>query len=349
MDWIKRNLLFVIGSAVSLILMGLAGYYLYTAMNRNSAAFNKLGEQYAELDRLNKQNPHPGADKVDNIKAAKDQEAATRAFIAKSTNAFAPIAAIPSPEELGGQKLDEQKFSASLHKTLDQLRKGAANAGVQLTTNFCFSFTAENFLIQYEKSGLHPLSAQLGEVKVMCDILFAARINALDSIRREKVSREDREAKQTTDYLDFGTKTNEIATVTPYEISIRCFSSELADILAGFANSPHCLIVRALNVDPAVAGSTGGAGMGAGFGSEPAPTMPGAFVPSGAAPGMVGRPGFGFPGVPGVPLAPGAFPPQPAPAAPGVAAPKGGLPTLLDEKQLKVTLLIDVVKFLPKK
>ena len=57
MSWIKRNLGFVIGSFVALVLMGLAGWYLYSKWNLNNSIVGQLDEQYAELDRLNKLNP----------------------------------------------------------------------------------------------------------------------------------------------------------------------------------------------------------------------------------------------------------------------------------------------------
>jgi len=74
MDWIKRNLYFLIGSLVALALMGLAGWYLYSKWQLNNTILGSLDEQYATLRRLYEQKPHPGSDKVDNIKAAKDQQ-----------------------------------------------------------------------------------------------------------------------------------------------------------------------------------------------------------------------------------------------------------------------------------
>ena len=35
MDWIKRNLMFVIGGVITLVLMGLAGWYCYSGWNNN--------------------------------------------------------------------------------------------------------------------------------------------------------------------------------------------------------------------------------------------------------------------------------------------------------------------------
>ena len=53
MDWIKRNLYFVIGSVVALLLLGAAGWYFYSSWKADSEALTKLHEQYANLKRLN--------------------------------------------------------------------------------------------------------------------------------------------------------------------------------------------------------------------------------------------------------------------------------------------------------
>lgn len=335
MDWIKRNLLFVIGGAMALVLMGLAGYYLYTGMGKNDAALEKLNAEYATLKALNTQNPHPGDEKTDNIKAAKDQDKEARAFITdRATMVFKPVPPIPD-----AANLDNAMFAGALRRTIDQMRREATGRGVQVATNYYFSFTAERDRIMFDKAGLVPLSVQLGEVKAICDVLFAARVNALDNIRREKVSLHDVEAQQSTDYLDKVTVTNDVALVSPYEVSIRCFSSEIAAILAGFASSPNGLIVRAINVEPAVL--AGGGELGVPGGGEPMFVPPPAYQP----PPPMRRP-FGEDERYGR-MPPGM--PPPVAYAPAVPAGRGGLPTLLDEKQLKVTLLIEVVKFTVKK
>ena len=99
---------------------------------------------------------------------------------------------------------------------------------------------------------LEPLSVQLGEVKAICDVLFQAKINSLDNIRRERVSDDDLKGPQ-TDYLSEKSVTNELAVLSPYEVSFRCFSSELAAVLAGFASSPCGLMVKTINVESAPA------------------------------------------------------------------------------------------------
>src|SRR5437899_4693138 len=128
MDWIKRNLYFVIGSAVALLLMGLAGFYLYSKWNLNNEIVKQLDEQYAKLDGLNKQKPHPGEPgKIDNIEEAKNQQKQLRATIGKTKPYFQRIAPIPDVP-----KLADADFSRALSRAIDQLQKDAASASVSL-------------------------------------------------------------------------------------------------------------------------------------------------------------------------------------------------------------------------
>lgn len=339
MDWIKRNLAFVIVGVLALVLLGGAGWYLYRGVSRNAAALEALNQEYATLERLNRQNPHPGNDKIDNIAAARAQEQEVRAFSQKMQQVFRPIPPIPPTANL-----NNAAFAEGLRRTLDRLQRDARDAGVQLPERYDFSFTAIRPLLVFDTAGLAPLAQQVGEVKAICDVLFAAKINALDNIRRVRVASHDREAQQFTDYTDRTPVTNDVAVLTPYEVTIRCFSSELSAVLAGFATSRSGMIVKAINVEPALATGLGtdpmllGTDLGQPMVPRPVPGMPGE-VGGGFRPGMPGMPGaFGQPQP--------TVTPTPTPAPGGL---RGGLPVLLDEKQFKATLLIEVVRLNPAK
>jgi hypothetical protein len=60
MAWIKRNLFFVIVSVVAVMLMGMAGWYLYSKWTLNNSFLDQLNEQYTQLKALNDQKPNPG-------------------------------------------------------------------------------------------------------------------------------------------------------------------------------------------------------------------------------------------------------------------------------------------------
>ena len=72
----------------------------------------------------------------------------------------------------------------------------------------------------------------------------------LDGIQRVRVSDDDTAGPQ-ADYLGEVSVTNNLAVLTPYAITFRSFSPELAKVLAGFAASPNGLIVKAINIGPA--------------------------------------------------------------------------------------------------
>ena len=76
-------------------------------------------------------------------------------------------------------------------------------------------------------------------------------------------------AGNATDYLGDKSVTNELAILTPYEITFRSFSPELASVLSGFANSPDGLVAKTINVEQATA-----AGPGEGPGAAGTPTAP---------------------------------------------------------------------------
>jgi hypothetical protein len=353
MDWIKRNLYFLIGSAVAVALMGLAGWYMYSKWELNNSILGQLDEQYAKLKELNAQNPHPGSGEVDNIKAAKEERDQLRAFIEKARSYFQRIPSIPAPES---GKVTSQEFSSALDRTIDHLQHDAGKANVTLPPKsgtdqqpYSFSFDWQKHNVTFAPGSLDPLSVQLGEIKAICDVLFEARINDLDYIRRERVSDDDQKGPQ-TDYVSEKSTTNELAVLSPYELGFRCFSGELSAVLAGFARSPYALLVKNINVELAPATTT---------------TTPDQTTPAPATP--VPMPEYRPPMPTGIPQAErssaadafarryglGSRMPAPAPQPAPVYVPprttpsRGGLPTALDEKQLKITMTVLVVKLTP--
>jgi hypothetical protein len=299
MAWIKRNLFFVIGGILAIGLLGAAGFYNIQGWNHNSAAFNQLNEIYGTLRDLASKKPSAGNERVNNIEAAKAQDQQLQDWIRQAGNYFKPIAPVPVPVK---GVVTSEEFSAALRRMIDQLQHEAENASVVLPPQYDFSFKAQRDLVRFAPGSLDPLAGQLGEVKTIAEILFAAGVNALDGIQRVRVSEDDSNGPQ-ADYLNDQSITNNLTVLTPYEITFRSFSPEIGVVLAGFASSPHGFIVKGINVQLA----------GAGAEMSPNPRAP--------AP------------LPGAPLAPG----------------RGGLQVMLNEQLLRVTLVVEVVKLLPKR
>ena len=319
MSWIKRNLFFLIGSLVAVGLMAGAGFYLFQKTQYNNKAKEDLNNQYAELKRLYNLKPHPGNDEVDNIKEANKQQEQLRELLGRASKRFESIQAIPSKPKVTGED-----FTALLRQTIDQLQKDAAQASVTLPPKYDFTFQAIKPRVNFAPGSLPLLAAQLGEVKAVCDILFRAKINALENLRRERVSSDDDPSAAAADYLEQKSNTNELAVLVPYEISFRCFSSELAAVLDGFRQSPHGFIVKTVRVEAAPALAAAG------------PSAAGMADP-GSRPDTITR-RYGLEGVPSPGTTPGV----------GVATSRGGLPIVINEKLLRVSLLVNVVKLLPK-
>jgi len=312
MAWIKRNLFFVVGGGLALLLLGGAGYYIYAGMTRNSAAFDKLNEIYGTLQNLAQQKPAPGNEKVNNTQIAKEQEQQVRDWVKQAGDSFKPIPAIPD-----AGTVTSEAFAAALRVTVDHLQHEADSAGVLLPPKYDFSFAAQRPLMKFANGSLQPLATQLGEVKTLCEILFATRINSLDSIQRVRVSDDDATGPQ-SDYLDEHPITNDLAILTPYVITFRGFTPELARVLTGLATASNAFIVKSINVQPAGASAA----------------LPTDAMPAGPA------------GMPPMLRMPGEYAPPPAAVQP--VSSKGGLPILLKEQLLRITLEVEFVKLLPK-
>jgi hypothetical protein len=322
MAWIKRNLFFFIAGVLALGLIGAGGWYFYTAYSTEGQTAGKINEDYDTLRQLNQENPQPGkpGGPIDNVAAAKEQQATLRGWIASTSNYFKPV---PHLANL-------QTFPTELDNSIAQLQREAREDGVILPTGYYFTFQAQKTMLAIPQNVLPQLAARLAEIKVICGLLFDARINSLESIRREALSNDDTNGP---DYLAAGqaTVSTPLAEMTPYEITFNCFSGELASVLGNFASSPYGLVVKSMQIEPADLG--GG--------------MPGAM------PGAMGNPnpyqnpyGGGAPPAMGGHFNPGGYPP-PGPPQRAVPAPPpaNGKPVkFLPENRLRIILMVEVVK-----
>ena len=316
MAWIKRNLWLVISGVIALGLLGLGGFYLYTAIEKNAAVDGEINQTKTDIDRLLNAEITPNAQ---NLKEAKEQSARLAAFIAEAQKLFPPTP--PSGP------LDPLSFKTLLRTTVSDLQKQAANAGITLaSTNYLFTFDAQWAATTFAQESLRPLSERLHEVQFISDVLFKARINRLVSMRRATVLGERLQsggagALSAADiYINAAARNNPDTGMMlwPYEVTFVCFTPELAAVLEGLQTAQYGFVVKSPVIEPVLeaAGPAGG------------PVRP--------------KPG----GDPLRPPGPRVRPPgvAPAAAAPGVPA---GLVNMVNEKQLRVTLHIEVIKSLP--
>jgi hypothetical protein len=304
MPWIKRNLAVVISAAAALGLIGFGVWYLMGAMEKNKTMDDEIGSLTNEINNLSTAQFYPSAS---NITIAQTELKRVNDFVGQAKKFF-PAAAVPAAP------LDNQTFAPLLHNTIDELAKQAIASGIRVESNYHFSFESEWLPVSFPPASLQPLSERLAEVKQLASILFAAKVNRLEAIRRARVTDEVPGPTAAADYVNDlpYTSAETGMTMWPYEVVFQSFSPELATVLESIARMPEAYVVRSVVVNPAESLPQAGAGQ----------PPPGAPPPGGQFPGR----GRGVPGRPG-----------PAAAAPAIE-------TILNERLLRVVLRVEVIK-----
>jgi len=343
MEWIKRNLLFVIGAAVALVMMAGAGFFLYTQIQENDTVDRTLNDQIAELRRIQEMDPHPGTPELDNVGEIKKDEQRIKQFANQAKADFVSIPPYPSQ--------DERTFKQMLESVINELERGAVNSAVAYPEGFSFGFTVPRRGRQFAPGSVDIWVYQLAEIKALFNVLFQAKINRIDTMQRVPLARDDQnQSLGANDYVQLLPQTNNMIIRTPYQLSFYGFSGQLASVLEGMVRSSNCFIIKNITVQQAP-------DMGPAF-EIPVPGAPPtqfgaspAFQPQQREPSaeaqMRSRYGLNRSGT--RPMT------APAPVTPlfmpGVArAPTNTPPTtLFSEKLLRITLLLDVVRLKPTK
>ena len=166
----------------------------------------------------------------------------------------------------------KDEFASSLRRTMDELENAARTSSVLLPPVVQLFLRGGTVADHLRPRQPRAPSARLGEVKALCSVLYEAKVNSLDNLRRERVSGDDLRGPQ-SDFLESSSITNSLAVLTPYEVTFHCFSTELASVLAGFARDPHGFVIKAMNVEPGAlqASADSGAPGYPGHGGAPAP------------------------------------------------------------------------------
>ena len=244
-----------------------------------------------------------------NIAAVRGEQKKVKAMIGQMQQFFTPI-----PVE----KVTGMGFRTLLEKTVSYLQKRAESSSVKLPSKtYEFSFHAQMDKVSFAPGSFPALPEQLAEIKALSEILFEAKINKLINLRRARVSTDD--PPGSIDYHEYkGDKNTQVGTVSSfYDASFQCFSPELAGVLESFSKSSHGFIVKTVTVDGTLVADP--------LATPQAPVAP----PAGVVPLV--RPGTR---------------PDARPVAAG-GRPKEEARTVLNEKLLKVILLVELIKPAP--
>ena len=308
MVWIKRNLILVISGGVALLLLGLGGFYLYSAIQKNQQIDTDIGSTKEEIKRLFEKPVTPTAE---NLKLAKQEGLKLGAFVAEAKRLFPGT---PAPAE----PLTSPSFKSLLANTISELHRQAATVPTRLDSNqvglYYFTFEAQRQPLSLPPESFRPLYDRLNEVQFIAQVLFKSRVNRIVSLKRAAVigERPVGGAQQPgggNDYLPAPARVDSETGMAlwPYEVEFDCFTPELAAVIEGLQGAKYGLLITSLKSGPADE-------------TAPARNQP--------------------------PVRGGNPPPNRGGAAPAVAPGPAGpsLITIINEKLIRVTLQLEVIK-----
>jgi hypothetical protein len=239
MAWIKKHLVLLIVALVSLGVLGYAVFFVQQKKTADEEVAAQLDDAAQKFHDLISRKVHPGNEKQDNIKAAKEELVKLRSFMDEMRDY------LKGPQL--STNINNQVFRATLDTSIAELRREAEEAGVTLpNTNYWFTFNQYKTTVDF-KNEAKGLAAELEDIKDIMRVVDKARVHSLVAFKRVPVSENDNFG--TADYLpNRYPRTNDWAISTAYEVTFQGFSSELARVMEGLANAKQCFVVKSIGV-----------------------------------------------------------------------------------------------------
>jgi len=312
MVWIKRNLSMVISGVIALGLLGYGGWYFWSARQRNVTIEAEIEQNKQEIERYLSMAVTPSQSNLNNVR--REIERLTQ-FNALAKKQFPAPAAPP-------MALNDESFKTLLQTTVNDLHQQARAVGIQIEPDYYFTFEIHKGSLQFRPETLRPLYDRLQEVKAVAGILVNARVNRIVGFRRAAVPNELPTGPGAApvgagDYLSAKPRAHAetVMMMWPYEVTFDCFTAQLGTVIEAIERIEQGIIIKALTSEIAPEA------MGPRRGQQPGP---------GTRPTIERR----RPGAPNAPNAPAAAAPTPSAA----------LETVIDEKLLRVTLHLEVLR-----
>ena len=241
MAWFKRNLSLVISGLVALGLLGFGGFYLWQSMAKNQQVDNDINQTKSEIERLLNKDVTPSPSNLNNAKRELER---LNAFILEAKKQFPPSPPPPDP-------LTSQSFKSLLQNTINDLHKQAGAVKITVESNYFFTFKEQELPVVFPQESLRPLTERLHEIRVLAEILFNARINRLDGMKRANVPGE--RGSTAGDYVNTPVRINPETGLAawPYEVSFQCFTLELGAVLEALQKVPYGFVVKSIVARPA--------------------------------------------------------------------------------------------------
>ncbi len=236
MPWIKKNLTLVFGGLVGLALLAGSGFFLFSQLQRESEVDSQLVAKKDQWTSLNNQTPYPDEK---NIKAVREEaERVEKLAVELRSNIHPPD--VPPVT-------DTYRLRALIETAIVNLTREADEAGVTLPNNYAFTFQKLRELGgEFNSNAIPKIAMQVSQISTLCRVLFDAKVHSLDTLKRSPVLKEEGGG---ADYLSSKGLTNQWVMRTPYDLSFRSFSSELAGVIQGLAALDQCVVIKTLNVE----------------------------------------------------------------------------------------------------
>ncbi len=96
--------------------------------------------------------------------------------------------------------IDNVTFKSLLENTIAELSTNAESAGISLRPRYGFTFDAQRQQVQFTNNVIPILTGQIYEIKELCEILFSSKVHSLEGLRRVRAY--PGEPAGSSDYLD---------------------------------------------------------------------------------------------------------------------------------------------------
>jgi hypothetical protein len=259
MVWIKRNLIVVIGGVVSVALLAVSVIFAQGAKQKQDDAAQALQSYTNSVKTLLSARPFPNDQTISKFEAEAE---AVRGFSRDAEKLFA----YTPPSKMGGQQ-----FKIHLLKALVQLQADATNNNVQIPDQYQFTFGHLVPMPNLVPYSIQPLQESLDDIQHICQVLYSSRVHALEHIQRfPAYLREPGQLGLSYEYWPRTNVTSSDAVFksTPYVFRFRGFTSELTEVLNRFASADRFYVVRKIDVVQASGARRPGMMMGMGMGED---------------------------------------------------------------------------------
>ena len=172
-DWFKNNPFLAALSAVAAVLIVAGGYFLFAEMGRLSEEQSSFDQKKTQLQRLQRNKPHPSQANVEATRKEAEEAAALLQELAKEL-------AVDTPSTT------PQAFQDELAGMVKDIAAKAAAKKIGLPENFYLGF--EQYETQLPSADIAPrLSSQLRSIHAVALVLLESQIKSLGSIVRAPV------------------------------------------------------------------------------------------------------------------------------------------------------------------